>query len=485
MTETANRKLKVFLCHATEDKPAVRELYERLNAEFWIAPWLDEEDLLPGQDWDVEIYKATRDADAIIICLSEISVAKEGYVNKEIRRVLEIANEKPEGTIYIIPLRLDDCKPAFLQLKRLHWLDYFAPNADQRLLRSLKIRAEVLKIKTQKRKTGRQEKESPKLSPEAIFREKTPVLQEAYPDLDLYIPPEYSGEYFTPPKSEHPSWTFGEMEFMKIPHGEFIMGSTDDDKDAYDDEKPQHKVNIRYDFLMARFPVTNDLFRKFTKKTSYKTKAEVEGYAWVWNGEKWNKTQGADWAHPQGPKSDVAGKGNHPVVQVFWKDGIAFADWLNKTYRASLPRGLVFRLPTEAEWEKTARGKNGLIYPWGNDFDAENCNWQESVWGGTSPVGVYSPQGDSPFGCADMSGNTWEWTASLWGKKTEKPDCGYPYKPRDGRENQRANDDVLRILRGASFVNPARFLRSAVRFRNNVVVLDDSGFRVALAPRLS
>src|SRR5512147_1744448 len=122
------RKLRVFLCHASQDKPAVRELYKRLAVESWIEPWLDEENLLPGQDFDLEIYRATRDADAIIICLSKVSVVKEGYLNKEIRRALDIADEKPEGTIYVIPLRLDDCKPSFERLKQLHWVDYFASN---------------------------------------------------------------------------------------------------------------------------------------------------------------------------------------------------------------------------------------------------------------------------------------------------------------------------------------------------------------------
>src|SRR5260221_9891858 len=106
-----SRPLRVFLCHASQDKLKVRVLYHLLKSEGWIAPWLDEEDLLPGQDFDLEIYRAIRDADAIIICLSTVSVTKEGYVNKEVRRALDIAEEKPEGTIYVIPLRLDDCSP--------------------------------------------------------------------------------------------------------------------------------------------------------------------------------------------------------------------------------------------------------------------------------------------------------------------------------------------------------------------------------------
>ncbi len=87
----ASRPLRVFLCHASQDKPKVRELYKRLKSEGWIDPWLDEESLLPGQDFDLEIYRTIRDTDAIIICLSTVSVVKEGYVNKEVRRALEIA----------------------------------------------------------------------------------------------------------------------------------------------------------------------------------------------------------------------------------------------------------------------------------------------------------------------------------------------------------------------------------------------------------
>ena len=142
----AIRKLRVFLCHASQDKPAVRELYKKLTAETWIDPWLDEENLLPGQDFDLEIYKAARETDAIIICLSKVSVAKEGYVNKEIRRALDASDEKPEGTIYIIPLRLDDCNPSFERLKKLHYLDYFTPNAHEKLIKSLRLRADTLKI---------------------------------------------------------------------------------------------------------------------------------------------------------------------------------------------------------------------------------------------------------------------------------------------------------------------------------------------------
>jgi hypothetical protein len=139
----ANPKLRVFLCHSSTDKAIVRELYQRLKAEEWVDPWLDEEELLPGQDWDLEIEKAVEKADAVIVLLSKNAVAKEGYIQKELRRVLDIALEKPEETIFVIPLRLEDCEIP-RRLRARQYVDYFPPERReqmvQRLLQSLKLR---------------------------------------------------------------------------------------------------------------------------------------------------------------------------------------------------------------------------------------------------------------------------------------------------------------------------------------------------------
>jgi len=145
MTET--RKLRVFLCHASQDKPIVRELYQRLLAEGWIDPWLDEEKLLPGQDWEMEIDKAVESTDSVIVCLSTKSINKEGYIQKEMRKVLDIFAQKPDGTIFVIPLRLDDCKPP-ARLQTLQYVDYF-PNEQktttfQKILKSLDLRLSTL-----------------------------------------------------------------------------------------------------------------------------------------------------------------------------------------------------------------------------------------------------------------------------------------------------------------------------------------------------
>jgi len=132
----ADRKLRVFLCHASQDKVIVRELYQRLLTEGWVDPWLDDEKLLPGQDWDIEIEKAVESADAVVVCLSNNSVTKVGYIQKELRKVIDLADQKPEGTVFIIPIRLDDC-PIPRKLQSIHYMDYFPVEQQEVSLRKL------------------------------------------------------------------------------------------------------------------------------------------------------------------------------------------------------------------------------------------------------------------------------------------------------------------------------------------------------------
>ena len=151
----SNRKLRVFLCHASQDKPIVRELYQRFLAEGWIDPWLDEEKLLPGQDWDMEIEKAVENADAVIVFLSNNSVTKEGYVLRELRYILDIALEKPEDKIFVIPVRLNDCLVP-RKLRAWQYVDYFPADirgeSYQRILQSLTL-IENTSIKLGRRKS--------------------------------------------------------------------------------------------------------------------------------------------------------------------------------------------------------------------------------------------------------------------------------------------------------------------------------------------
>jgi hypothetical protein len=136
-------KLKVFLCHAKENKSEVRELYERLQSDGF-QPWFDEEDLLPGQDWQKEIPRAVRACDVVIVCLSD-AFTKAGYRQKEVTLALDVADEQPEDAIFIVPLKLKACTvPA--RLARWQWVDLFKANGYAKLMRSLRQRAESLDL---------------------------------------------------------------------------------------------------------------------------------------------------------------------------------------------------------------------------------------------------------------------------------------------------------------------------------------------------
>ncbi|HEV3041326.1 MAG TPA: TIR domain-containing protein [Candidatus Angelobacter sp.] len=136
------RRLRLFLCHSSVDKPAVRKLYQRLKADGF-DPWFDEETILPGQDWEYEVRKAVRAVDIVLVCLSCISVERAGFANKEIKLALDIADEKPEGTIFIIPVKLEECEVPD-RLRRWHWVSLFEDRGYEKLLRTLQQRANEL-----------------------------------------------------------------------------------------------------------------------------------------------------------------------------------------------------------------------------------------------------------------------------------------------------------------------------------------------------
>jgi hypothetical protein len=134
----SQKKLLVFISYASEDRPKARQLYNQLEMDGFDA-WLDEQRLLPGQDWNLEIEKAEMASDVILLCLSRFSIQKEGYIQREIKLALKIQEEKPEGTIFVIPVRLDDCELPF-SIRGLHWADY--PAEYSRLRIALNFRVE-------------------------------------------------------------------------------------------------------------------------------------------------------------------------------------------------------------------------------------------------------------------------------------------------------------------------------------------------------
>lgn len=218
-------------------------------------------------------------------------------------------------------------------------------------------------------------------------------------------------------------------EMILIPEGVFLMGHlSDDDIPAY--EQPQHEVDLPA-FYMCKYPVTNAQYAEFIKATKY-PKPEKVG----WFGLK-----------PPRQKMD------HPVVGVSWEDALAYFAWLREQ------TGRPYRLATEAEWEKAARGTDGRLYPWGNEWESTCCNYDNE---GTTSVNAY-PDGASPYGCLDILGNAGEWTSTLWGEDPLISDFPYPYQAKDGRENLEVEGAVYRIFRGGSYEAKPDELRCTVR----------------------
>ena len=249
-------------------------------------------------------------------------------------------------------------------------------------------------------------------------------------------------------------------ELVTIPAGKFIMGERGE----------RHKIDLP-EYQIGKYPVTYAEYAPFIEAGSYQDERWWTAAGWKWKQRK-NQTEPDYWYDTRysGP--------NLPVVGVRWYEAVAYCRWLAEV------TGQPYRLQTEAEWEKAARGTDGHEYPWGNQFEVDRLNAAEGdQWvGTTTPVGIY-PTGASPYGCLDMAGNIWEWTTTLWGKGFVFSDYKYPYNPDDGRENLKAGDNVLRMVRGGSFDQDPYYARCAARFWNNPDFKRDSqGFRVIVSP---
>jgi len=269
-----------------------------------------------------------------------------------------------------------------------------------------------------------------------------------------------------------PAGGLPDIAWCEVPAGPFLMGSTDDDEMAYGDEKPQHRNDcITEGFLIGRYPITNAQFAAFVEAGGYRERR-------YWTEAGWGEKEREGWAGPR-DFGEPYGLPNHPVVGVSWYEALAFCRWLSGGLRQSGALGPdeEIALPTEAQWEKAARGTDGRVYPWGDEADPNRANYGETGIGATSAVGCF-PGGASPYGVEDLSGNVWEWARSMWGEIYARPDFGYPYDPGDGRENPEAQG--LRVLRGGSWGYHHYHARCAFRVRDLPVNwIDGIGFRCA------
>jgi len=263
-----------------------------------------------------------------------------------------------------------------------------------------------------------------------------------------------------------------DIAWCEAPAGEFTMGSRDDPQALFGKETPQHTVELPA-FHIAQYPVTNAQFDAFVQDGGY---TEPWRHCWTRGGWQWKNGRNAP--DKYGGVYDLP---NHPAVGVTWYEAVAFCNWLGERL------GMSITLPSEAQWEKAARGpstgqRDGRTYPWGKEITPDHANYHETGIGSTTAVGIF-PKGASPYGVFDMSGNTWEWTRSLWGADLIKSSYNYPYVAGDGREKLDAPDHVARVLRGGAFDLDARYVRCAYRYRNYPNFRYGSfGFRVIASP---
>ena len=253
---------------------------------------------------------------------------------------------------------------------------------------------------------------------------------------------------------------------IEIPSGALLMGSNDGEPA----EQPVHQVDVSA-FSIDRLETTNSEFAAFVSATGYRTDPERSGAGWDWD-QTWREIKGTDWRHPHGPASSINGLEQHPVAQVSWNDAKAYCRWRGK------------RLPTEAEWERAARGDGDRIYPWGNESPRDGTNYRASYGSDeccradagdgylfTAPVGSF-PLGRSPFGVEDMAGNVWEWVEDWFDPKF------YRQSPSTNPVNKTISE--RKVIRGGGWGNDPYGLRSTLRHANSPEIgLSMVGFRCA------
>lgn len=426
---------KVFISYVRENAAIVDKLAAELR-RYGVTVWLDREQLFPGMRWRQAIRKAIRSGDYFIVCFSAESVARSRtYQNEELVLAIEELRLRPTDRIWFIPVLLSECEipdrgiGGGETLNSIQWAALYQNwnEGIERVLRAMGI------------------------EPFVNHTAAADYVEVRLPAKVMQVP-ELVGDLVA---LEQPI----RLELVRIPDGEFLIGRNSDmdgkgrakngwDGVGWDYEVPQHKLALP-EYYIGKTPITNAQYAAFVES------AKKEGLDVFWRAGR-----------------SRSGEENHPVVFVTWYDAMNFCRWLSES------TGYSFRLPTEAEWEKAARGDDGRIYPWGNkEPSASLCNFG-TFSGYTTPVDRY-PDGVSPYGVLDMSGNVWEWTSSLWGEDHLHPNFGYPYDSHDGREDLEAPEAVKRVVRGGSFGNQANDLRCAVRGRGDPDMRRrDFGFRV-------
>ena len=511
-----NRPLRVFLCHSSKDNAAARELYSLLNAEAWMDIWFVEDRLLPSQEWGGEITKAVANADVVVILVSKSFSIDEKTPYPCWSFVTDSLSEK----VYIITLRVDEADVP-VQLKTWQSLNYFPRKQRkpiyQKLVTGLKARAEQLNISLNKPTPDPAPEKSMQWTPslwkqldaedsefeagkeprdsrwirtrqrlgKKIFRgvsnvfvwtaavctllvvsicglminalvrgENTnsftaPIVSRALTLVPLPTPTLGVGSIRISPKDG--------MRMVYVPDGEFRMGSNE----HQDDEKPIHKVFLDA-YWIDQYEVTNGMYAKCIEAkicsvpmpdgfflSSFDSVTVPDQLLSEFFAER------SDFFQRLATEPEFF---NQPALGIHWGNANAYCRWVDR------------RLPTEAEWEKAARGVDRRTYPWGETIDCTKANFSSCV-DSPSRVGSFE-EGQSPYGAYDMAGNAMEWVAD-WYSSLYYQNSTYenPLGPATG---------LYRVYRGGSWGSDDFVNRSANRPGYIITIPNDLiGFRCA------
>ncbi|HLP48215.1 MAG TPA: SUMF1/EgtB/PvdO family nonheme iron enzyme, partial [Candidatus Kapabacteria bacterium] len=434
---------QVFISYSNEnetDRQVADKIYDTLKAR-GIPCWVAHRDIDAGQNWPDEISKAISNSRAMIVVLSEYT-QKSRYVGRE---VTQAADEN----LTIIPFCIEKVSLSGglkLLLSNCQWINAFPHLQDKDVDRLVETLHRNLGIES--RETFKKVEKLPevdiKSTEKKVHHAKKslrlkPVLAAALIIIAVialfiyisqwvnYREPSPEPDFINDLKSkgwgiknnENGFWeafykTY-DFTMIYIPPGKFMMGADNGNKD----EKPVHEVGLD-GYWIGKYEVTFAQFDQYCEEIGRKMKPDDE-----------------DW-----------GREKRPVINVSWDDAVAYCKWLSQE------TGLTFQLPTEAQCEKAARGTEGLVYPWGNEFDKNKCNSSASGANGTVPVGTY-PSGKSPYGCMDMAGNVWEWCSDWYDKDY--------YKNSPAKNPRGPSTGTYRALRGGSWYYRSFSLRCAAR----------------------
>lgn len=505
---TESRSLRVFLCHSSRDNAVARELYYQLQAEEWLDVWFVEERLLPSQEWGPEIAKGVETADVVIVLISKNFLTEEETVYPSWSFVGDSLDKKPNENVLVIPLLLDNSYASTELI--VEEFNYFPKKQrkliEQRLLARLKVHAQKLGLSLERQLPGLSSEKAMQWTPslwkqlaaedfaEPEAKKKPPdsrwirvrskfgkkifsgvsnvfvwtaaigtllVISICALTINALVRGQNTNSFTAPFVSRAltlvplPAPTLGVgsvrvspldgMRMVYVPAGKFIMGS--DDGGA--DERPARSVNLDA-YWIDQYEVTNKMYKSCVDAGKCNPPDYSSAREWI-KGELFPLIPFVPFVEPRIIFYTDVEFVNYPVSNITWDDAVAYCTWVGR------------RLPTEAEWEKAARGVDGWTYPWGEEIDCTNANVyrfpeDRACAYASARVGSYE-SGVSPFGVYDMAGNVMEFVSDFY---------DYVERSEIGVSLGLFSTDY-RVLKGGSWLAPGSVARSANRESWNVL----------------